>query len=804
MVLIIDDHKRNVMFLKNLKYSFRNFRNQKLFTIVNLTGLTIGIIAASFIFVFIRYELSFDRFHKNSDNIFRLYSTSTRDGVTEEWVQTPAPVASFLENKFPQIAKTVRITRLSKSLVSYGEKSFFEEKIILADSSIFDVFTFPLLIGSRDQVFSQPNSVVLTESAAEKYFGKNDPVGKTFRFNRSIDLTVTGLMKDIPGNSHLQFDMVIPMSGAKLFFADDFLKNPVNTVMSLYLLMNPETDIDKLNKSVGESTNEYLGGMFSGYNILYHLQPVTSIHLHSNMGGEFSPNSDVKSVNILFTIALMILIIACINYVNLSFTLNRQRLTELGMRKIMGAKRIQIISLYLSDATLLVGISVLISVLFIYDKIPWFNELLGVKLTSTEAIKNLFSILSAVFLIITIVTGLAAGWLSSGISPLTAIKKPLFRGKRNISTQGILVLLQFAISIILISSTLFVNRQMKFIQNRDLGLSKDQLIIIPLNDNKIKSKKLTFKQELLSNPNIISAGLTSDLPGKLMWVGSVNFEGSNEEQPLTMTYLEIDKDFFKTYGVHLKEGYLPGDTTCPFSGTQFLLNESAVRKLGWNSPLGKIFSSYRGKEGHVTGIISDFNFKSLHKEIEPLFLFLRDADSKFLAVKVSTSGISSSVDYIKQVWNKIVPDSPFEFYFYDEFYNNLYKKEMLFGKIIFIFSAIAILIACMGLFALAAFLSAKRNKEIGIRKVNGAAITEIMALLNKEFLKWVIIAFVIAVPIAWYVMDKWLQSFAYKTELSLWIFCVSGVIALVIALLTVSWQSLRSATRNPAESLRYE
>jgi putative ABC transport system permease protein len=792
------------MILRNLQFSLRNFRNQKLFTIVNISGLAIGIVATSLIYIYISYELSFDRFHKYADRIYRVYSTFTMGGVNGAWLQTPVPLASFLQNKFPDIAKTVRITGISKGLVSANDKTFFEEGIIMADPSVFDLFTFPLITGNPEDVLTQPNSVVLTKFIAEKYFGKSDPVGKTIRYNRSIDLTVTGVMKNIPANSHLHFNMIISMVGAKTFFGDDFFENRMNTVTAIYLLINQDADLERLNKSVSLSTKEYYEGGDFGDNKLYHIQPLTSIHLRSDMGGEFAPNSDIKSIYILGTIALLILVIAGINYVNLSFSVNSRRSTELGMRKIMGARRKQLVFLYLSDASLLVGISIIISAIIISDQLSWFSSLVGITLASKYSLKNLIPELVLIFLIITFITGLASGWIASRISPMDTLKKPLVQTKKHIRTQGILVLFQFFISITLISSTLIVNHQMRFIRNTNLGLSKDQLMIIPLNDNNMRSKITSFKQELLKNPNILKAGATSDLPGEMKWIASIHYEGNNNQIPMTMAFLEIDKDFVTTFGIHLKEGYLPGDTACPYSGIPYLLNEAAAKKLSWDKPVGKKFSLYNVKEGFVSGVVKDFHFKSLHEKIEPLFLFMRESNYKYLAVKLNSFDISGSVDYIHKVWNKMVPDSPFEYIFYDNYYDQLYKKEAQFGKIIFIFSTIAILIACMGLFGLAAFYSERRTKEIGIRKVNGATISEIMAMLNREFIKWVFIAFIIATPVAWCAMHKWLQSFAYKTELSWWVFILAGTIALGIALLTVSWQSWRAATRNPVEALRYE
>ena len=790
------------MILSNIKFTIRNFRKQKLFTFVNLAGLTIGIISASLILIYVSYELSYDRFHKNADQIFRVYSTFTMGGANEAWIEVPTPLASFLQNKFSEVNKCVRIARCPKALVSEGDKNFFEDKIIMADSSIFNVFTFPLIVGNPNEVFRQPNSVVLTESTAEKYFGKNNPIGKIIRYNRKTDLTVTGIMKNIPGNTHLQFDMVIPMSSAKTFFGDDFLQNTMNTVVFTYLLTNQGTNFERFEKSISQATQEYTGGDF-GDNKLYHIQPLTSIHLHSDMGGEFTPNSDIKSIYILSTIALLILIIACINYINLSFSIINRRSTELGIRKIMGAKKRQLILLYLQDAFVLAGIAVIISIVIVPDLLPWFGGLTGVNLKENIKIDDLIPGIAVLFLIITLITGLASGWISTRINPMDTLKKTLIHRKKHIGTQGILVLFQFGVSIALISSTLVVFRQMRFIQNLNLGFSKEQLVIIPLNDNKILSKIASFKQELTKNPNILAATATSGLPGEMIWVASIEYEGSNNQMPETMTYLEIDKDFVKTYRVQLKEGYLPGDTTCPYSGIGYLLNESAVKKLGWDKPVGKKFSLY-SKEGFVAGIINDFHFKSLHEKIEPLFLYVKEDESKYMAVRLNTTGISGSVEYIRKLWNKMVPDSPFEYFFYDSFYDQLYKKEALFGKIIFIFSMIAIFIACLGLFGLAAFFSERRTKEIGIRKVNGAVITEVLTMLNNEFIKWVVLSFIIAAPVSWYAMHKWLHTFAYKTDLSWWIFALAGMLALIIALLTVSWQSWRAATRNPVEALRYE
>ncbi len=786
----------------NLLFAIRNFRKQKLFSLVNLFGLTLGIVASSLIMIYVQGELSYDRFNKHADQIFRVYLSQNFDGKESDWTQTPAPLAAFLQGKFPAISNTVRITKVSKGLMSYGENNFFEENFILADPSVFDVFTFPLISGNPHSVLNGPNSVVLTQSAAKKYFGNTNPLGKTIRYNRNTNLTVSGIMKDVPENSHLHFSLIGSMSTAKNIFRDDFLVNPMNTVVFTYLLIHPGVNMDQFIQVFGKSAIEFFGGMDMGNSL--HVQPLNSIHLHSDKGGEFKSNGDIRTIYVLIIIALLILVIACINYINLSFSANAQRATELGVRKVMGAGTAQLIWLYLSEVIMLTGISIVAAAVIIRLLLPWFSGLAGTELNDAILGNNFLAILGLLFLFIVLITGPLSGWMVSRQKAVLLFRKSERKGKTRIGMQGLLVLFQFGVSIILIMTTLLVYRQMNFVRNSNLGFSKEELMIVPLNDLNIKAKIQSFKQELLTNPNILSASASSDLPGELKWVTSINYEGQIEPDKIPMTYLEVDKDFIATYGIQLKNGYKPGDTACPYNGTQYLLNETATRKLGWKQPLGKTFSTYNGKQGTVTGIINDFHFKSLHENMEPLVLYIYESRYNFLALKLATHDVRNTVSFVQQQWKKIAPDSPCEYFFYDSYYDQLYKKEARFGQIILIFSLVAILIACLGIFGLAAFTAENRTKEIGIRKINGAKISEVMLLLNKDFVKWVIIAFIVATPIAWYAMHKWLENFAYKTELSWWIFALAGIIALTIALLTVSIQSWKAATRNPVEALKYE
>ncbi len=789
-----------------IKYDFlfalRNFRKQRLFSLVNLFGLSLAIVAVCLILIYVQNELNFDRYNKSADRVYRVYNTFVREGKSQDWVKTPAPLGAFLKDKFPEIENTARIAKVEKGAVGYGENSFYEENIVLADASIFDVFTFPLLAGNPQTVLEAPNSVVLSKSIAEKYFGNENPIGKTITYNRKTELTVSGIMKDVPGNSHLPCEMIVSMSTSNAFFGNDFLTNQMNTSVFTYLLAYAGIDRNRFENAIGKIATDYYGG--ADFGISFHVQPLTSIHLYSNKGGEYQPNGDIRTVFIFSAIAILILIIACINYINLSFSLNKKRSTELGVRKVMGAGSVQLIRLFLSNAFVLTMFSILISSVIVWLLFPWFTRLVGAELRLSNLDFRFYLKLILIFLFIVLATGLSSGWLAARLKPVASLKKTGIKNKRNIGMHGVMVFAQFSVSIILITATFFVTRQMNLLKNKNLGFSKEQLLAIPINDQDLRTRIQPFKQDLLTNPNILSASITSDLPGKLLWVTSIDYEGKTEQSSETMTYLEIDKDFIKTYGVQMKAGYLPGDTACPYNGTHYLLNEAAVKKLGWEQPIGKIFACRNGKEGHITGIVNDFNFKSLHENVEPLFLYINEGSSNYLTLKLDTRNVTNTISFTEQQWNNLIPNSPFEYFFYDSFYNQLYQKEARFSQIIFIFSCIAILIACLGIFGLATFLSETRIKEIGIRKVNGAKISEILTMLNKDFVKWVVIAFVIATPVAYYAMNKWLENFAYKTELSWWIFALAGLLALGIALLTVSWQSWKAATRNPVEALRYE
>lgn len=790
------------MLLRNIIFALRNFRRRKLFSVVNVIGLTISITAAGIIFLYILNELSFDRFNTNYKRIARVYETFTWDGSDQAWIQVPMPYASFLQNKYPQIEKTARIVKVPKGLVVSGAASLYEDRIILADTTVFDIFTLPFVEGNPKTALSSPGSIVLTQKTAEKYFGKTDAFGKTLTYSRNNTYTVTGIIRDIPETSHLIFDMMIPLSEGNKLFGPDFADNRMNTVAFTYLLANKSVDFDELDKAVSASTKDYEQGDF-GDKKLYHIQSLASIHLLSAFGGEYSVNGDYRTIIILATIALLIIITACINYINLTYSISIRRTTELGIRKILGAGKAGIFMIYFIEAALVTGLSLIISTLILGDCSRLLSSYTGSPV-SYNGIGRVLPWFGTIFLFITLVTGFLSGRISSGAGPAEIFRKSVTHKGSGSKLQGTLVLIQFVISIVLITCTIFIYRQMQFIRDANLGFSKEQLMIIPLNDRELPAKISSLKNEIATDPGVISSSAISDLPGQMLWVTTIHYEGQSPDTHTNITYLETDRDFMKTFGVKLVEGFMPGDTACRLSGTHYLINESAAKMLGWDKPVGKSFSCYTGKDGFVTGVFRDFNFKSLRQKIEPMFVFIREKDPYYFTVRLNGSDIVRSVTNIQSVWKKLFPGSPFEYFFYDSYYDQLYKKESSFGRLIMIFSALAIFIACLGLFGLAAYFSESKTKETGIRKVNGATIPSIVFMLNANFVKWVLFAFVIATPIAWFFMNKWLSVFAYHIKLSFWVFIMSGLTAFIISLLTVSWQSYRSASVNPVESLRYE
>lgn len=793
--------------LKNyLVIAFRNFLKNKVFSLINLMGLVISLTAFLLILIYIQYELSFDRYHKDYTSIYRVRTISEMNGREESWLQTPAPLALFIKEKTPSIQNYVRIAKCNKVLINTEEKSFNETTLIVADPTIFDVFTFHLIIGDSNNVLNNPNSIVITESAAHKYFGNDNPIGKILSVNRKIDLVVTGMLKDIPTNSHLRFEFLASTQSADSLFWKGYLNDPLNTVVYTYLKINETSKItNQTIKTVEKFANSY-------YDVLpirsaIKLQPISDIHLHSHYGGEFGMNSDIFYVYIFSIVAILVLLIACINYTNLSLAVYSTRIREVSIRKTFGSSRKQLTAMFLIESFIMLFLSLNFAFILIKLLLPWFTHVIDRPLAVELGNSNFYWI---VILLVPFIAMLSGGYPTIYITRFkatTILKSPFLTNNNKFGVRQMLVFIQFVLSIALIIASIVILRQVNYLINKNLGFSKNDCVLVDISDLNVSNKSEIYKQELLQNPKILSATAISDIPGEMKWVASIEYEGLSVEElknPPTMTYLKVDNDFIKAFKLKLIDGKDFSKKTTDIGVHEYILNESAVKSLGWENPIGKHFGYFQDQKGKVIGVVNDFHFKSLHTKIEPLFLSVDSKNFSYLSIRINNENFRETLTFIQNKWKTLANGRPFEYYLLDHYLNKLYKPEILLGRVILIFSFLTILITCLGLFGLTSFIVFRRTKEIGIRKVNGATVKSILLLLSKDFTRWVMMAFIIACPITYYIMNRWLQNFAYKTELNWWIFALAGLIVFTIALITVVWQSRRTASRNPIEALRYE
>jgi len=785
------------MLANYLKVAFRNLLKSKTYALINILGLAIGMASCVLILLYVQHGLSYDRQHERADRIYRVYHEYLRDGQVESYAKTPGPLAEFLGNAYAPIEETVRMVPVDKILMSCGDKHFYEESLVLADPSILDVFSFPLIRGNPGTALKDPGSLLITQTAADKYFGDQNPIGKTIRVDRKTDLTVTGILKEIPSNSHIPFDFLASMASVEAIFHDGYLDDKNNTFAYTYVQLGRDIDSGVIPDLLAEAEEKYLGGTWGG---TYKLQPITRIHLHSDLGGEYEPNGNIRSIYIMAAIALSVLFVACINYANLAVALYSKRMREIGLRKVMGSNRIQLGVIFLTESFAVAFVALLFAITLVEMAMPWFAQFVGRSLDFSLTNGPLICGLAILVVAVGFLSGTYPALFVSRLQPVDVLKNRWTCGGGKAGLRYGLVLVQFAVFIILMIGTVTIGRQVRYIQNKNLGFIKDGLVVVPLADKSMRQKTDLLKREFLSNPNIRSAAATSDMPGVMRWVTSVSYEGfPPDTQTPTMSFLKVDGDFIETFSVDVVQG-----RDFSQAGHQYIINEAAVRSLGWEEPLGKWFRSYHGGEGNIVGVIGDFHFKPLHNSIEPLFLSLSAGPFDYLSVRVNAENVQETLSFMEDTWKRLSPDSPFDFFFYDSFFDKLYKNETQFGRMTLLFSALTILIACNGLLGLASFTAEQRTKEIGIRKVLGASVAEIVSLLSKDFSRWVVLANVIAWPIAYWAMSQWLERFAYRVDLGWTVFLASGGVALLVAWLAVGGQAMRAALSDPVEALRYE
>jgi putative ABC transport system permease protein len=795
-----------------LNLSIRNLISNKGYFIINLLGLIIGITAFILIVLWIKAETSYDKFHKNAENIYRVDYLLYEEGILEQHSASGSTgVGKEIKNMFPEVEGYTRFYR-TESLVKYGDKTFKEKNILYAQSSFFDLFSFPLVDGNADSSLLAINHAVITEETARKYFGNENPMGKMITLDGASDFEVTGVVKSIPGNSHLKFDILV--SYENLIRSSRYWDNSwVSERVYSYILLVPGADAEALQAKLPQIPETFIGKfMKEAFFLLeYKLVKLTDIHLHSSLSNELEVNGSYRSVVSLGIVACLVLLIAFINYINLATSRSIERAHEVGIRKVTGAQTKDLIFQFLTESALLNLIALIVSLTVVSLFLPFFKQVMQSPLQMSYLIVILLFFLLLVSG--TLLTGMLPAIYISQFAPGLVLKGKNPTGSAWISRlKNSLVVFQFTISVILIFCTITIYRQVNFMRHHDLGFNIEGLLVLDgpriLRANTFESymnSLESFKNEIVALSGVSSITASSNVPGteiKNSRVYGIPVEGRNTEKRIDI-YL-IDNQFFNTYGLTLLAGDNFG-ATIKEESNKIILNESALSYFGFENVEGTVGKILRSGNQEVTikGIINDFNQQSL-KEMPGPIAFFNQPVNTFYTIKTNMSVINQIIPEVEKIWTSHYPGNPFNYFFLDDFYNEQYRADQRFSGLFLASSILAIIIACLGLSGLSAYSISRRTKEIGIRKTNGARIAQVIVLLNKGFVKWVMIAIVIASPVAWFAMDKWLQNFAYRTEIRWWIFVLSGAVAVAIAFITVSLQSWRAAKRNPVEALRYE
>jgi putative ABC transport system permease protein len=809
--------------LKNyFTIAWRNLMKYKFISFINLFGLTVGLTCCLLIVTYIVHELSYDQYNRNGANIYRVTrSFNNSEGIVSLNLSTISPpFGLYLPTDFPEIKKMTRLLNNGTTPLKYKDKLINEPNVYFADENLFDVFTLDVVAGNPKTALKEPFSVMLSEEVAKKYFGTEDPMNKVLRANNQFDVKVTGIYKAFPSASHMHPGILVSfntLNDSVVYGAQNLRTNWGNNSFFTFLLLpehyNPERMIAEFPAFVDRRMDhkDYGGQLPSKFTKLG-LQRLTDIHLHSHTDYEAEPNGDIARVYIFSIIGAFILLIACINYMNLSTARSALRAREIGIRKVIGARKKEIIAQFLSESVLISWVAILLSFALLYFSLPWLSHISGNQLSMDLLWK--WQILLPIFLapfVVGILSGIYPALFMSSFQPIKTLKGLLKAGNGNISLRKVLVIIQFSISIVLIITTIIVFQQLRYMQASSLGYNKEHLITM-FYYNDLNGPYETFRNELLQNPDIREVGRSSRIPtGRLLdAMGASAFIGDSL-RPVTadIKFLAADYDFVPAYGIPVVAGRnfsrsFASDTS------NFILNEAASRAIGWKSPreaIGKDFV-YGQSKGKIVGVIGDFHFESLRQKIVPLVLInppTTRGQSFFNYLSVKASGnTASSLASMEKVWKKYLPEIPYQFTFLDENFASLYQSEQQQGTLFTIFACIAIFIASLGLFGLSAFTISQRIKEIGVRRVLGARVDSIVKLLSMEFIKLVLIASIIAFPIAWYAMSHWLQDFAYRISVQWWVFILSALLALIVALATVSFHSIRAALANPVKSLRSE
>jgi putative ABC transport system permease protein len=796
------------MFKNYLKIALRNIKRYKGYSLINIVGLAIGMTCCIFIFLYVHHELSYDRHHVDYERIFRVAEDIQTKTANRIFAPISPPAAPALKENFPQVEYAGRLFELDAGLVKYEDKTFYETNRYLADQDILHIFTIPFFKGNPAEALVRPKTLVITERMAVKYFGTDDPLGKMLKINNQ-DYEITGVVDNPPSNTHWKYDFLISMKTCEKM---RFMKNWHGTMVYTYIKLAPNVDVKGFEKRICHIAHQYVGQQLKAWGEVYRffLQPIADIHLHSHIRYEIEPPGNPQIITIFSTVGILVLLIACINFINLATARSANRAREVGLRKVVGGKRKQLIAQFIGESLIVALFSLILAIWLAGLIMPSFNHLLGTHFAPFTLYQPpVIAAMLGLVLFIGLGAGLYPAFILSGFKPVSVLKASFSTGSTKSLLRRILVTLQFSIAIILIISTIGVHKQLDYMKHQYLGFDKEQKLVISFNGGiRIEKTYNMIKDTFNKHPHILNTAVSSNVPGREVSNFAIKIVGEEDDKNQSMFHLYFEPDFIPNFNIKMIAGRSFNKEMRTDEGKTCLINRAALKAFGWRSPdqaLNKILlTGNGGRKIRIIGVTENFHYRGLQHEVEPLVMGWRPETLSVMTLTVDTGNLGEILTFAKKTWKTLFPGFPFEYYFLDENFNKQYLSEERTGRLFGIFTFLGQLIACLGLLGLAAFTTRQRIKEIGVRKVLGASVPGITTLISKEFVKWVIFANVIAWPAAYYVMNKWLQNFAYRTTLGIKIFILSGLIALFIAVVTVSYQTIKAALANPVDTLRYE
>lgn len=802
--------------IKNyFKTAIRNLTKHKVFSAINIFGLAIGIAACLLIFQYVRFERSYDNFHQNGDRIFRLQQSRYDEGkLSTEWAAGAAGVGLAVKQEIPEVEDFAKLNKTS-GVISYGDKKFREEKMFFANDAFLSMFSYGVLKGKAKGSLTEINTAVITESTAKKYFGEEDPMGKVISRNKEEDYKITAVVADMPTNTHLKFEVLLSFpTYVKMTSPEAETKWDWDGFYT-YVLLKEGAEVKKVETKIAQVVEKHTGSLFRERNtsVIYRLQPLKDIHLYSNYMMEAEVNGDGKAVNFLFIISIFIIVIAWINYINLSTARSLDRAKEVGVRKVMGSDRMQLMKQFLFESFVINLLAVVVALVLILISLPLFNSITGKDVRfSMLGDANFWTALVAIFIGGTFLSGLYPAFVLSSFKPIEVLKGKLSRTGHGAWLRQTLVIIQFAASVALMVGTYSIYKQLNFMKNQDLGVQIDQTLVLRgpnVTDSTYEEKLSAFKTELLRHPGIRQVAASSDVPGnKVGWnAGGIHVVGTDPNKTSQYRIFGVDDNFVEAYGLKV----LNGRNFSHQFGTDsaaVLFNEAAIKLLGFNNPEDALNKriEFWGDQFTIVGIVSNHHQESLREDYDAyIYRYIPAADNYYsLKVHPQSGSINDIIKSAETQWASFFPGNPFEYFFLDEHFAAQYKADEQFGKTFALFAVLAIIVACLGLFGLASFVTTQRTKEIGIRKISGASIPSILLLLTKDFIKPILVAFAIATPISYYLIVQWLQNYAFQTGITVWMFLLPALLILTIALITITTQTVRAASANPVKNLRTE